>query len=110
MLRVLVVDDEENLRLVLQTLLRKHGYEVEAVESAEAALDRFDAVSPDFVLADVRMPGMSGLGADRSAGLPPWRPDDHRDERLRLVELALSAMKAGPTTTSRSPSSPTRCS
>ena len=59
--RVLVVDDEENIRLVLQTLLRKHGYEVQVADSAERALALLDSLAPDFVIADVRMPGMSGL-------------------------------------------------
>jgi acetylornithine deacetylase len=59
--RVLVVDDEENLRLVLRTLLRKHGYEVEVAASAEEALALMDRYGPDFVLADVRMPGISGI-------------------------------------------------
>ena len=61
MRRVLVVDDEENIRLVLRTLLRKHGYEVEVAESAEAALGLVDSFGPDVILTDVRMPKMSGL-------------------------------------------------
>src|SRR4029079_16516301 len=36
--RILIVDDEENIRLVLRTLLRRHGYEVEAASSGEEAL------------------------------------------------------------------------
>mgnify|MGYP000429183533 FL=1 len=40
MKRVLVADDEENIRLVLATVLKKAGYEVEAVASAEDALAR----------------------------------------------------------------------
>jgi len=61
MRRVLVVDDEENIRLVLKTLLKKHGYEVEVAESAEAALALVDSFGPDVILTDVRMPKMSGL-------------------------------------------------
>ncbi len=61
MRRVLVVDDEENIRLVLRTLLRKHGYEVEVADSAEAALGLVDSFGPDVILTDVRMPKMSGL-------------------------------------------------
>ena len=38
MRRVLVVDDEENIRLVLKTLLKRHGYDVEVADSGEAAL------------------------------------------------------------------------
>ncbi|HET7541652.1 MAG TPA: sigma-54 dependent transcriptional regulator [Polyangiaceae bacterium] len=61
MRRVLVVDDEENLRLVLRTLLRRHGYEVETAESGEDALTLVDSFGPDVVLTDVRMPKMGGL-------------------------------------------------
>jgi len=59
--RVLVVDDEENLRLVLRTLLRRHGYEVETAVSGEDALGMVDSFGPDVVLTDVRMPKMGGL-------------------------------------------------
>src|SRR3984957_18805755 len=61
MRRVLVVDDEENIRLVLRTLLKKHGYEVEVAASGEAALGLVDSFGPDVILTDVRMPKMGGL-------------------------------------------------
>ena len=61
MRRVLVVDDEENLRLVLRTLLRRHGYEVETAPTGEEALALVDSFGPDVVLTDVRMPKMGGL-------------------------------------------------
>jgi two-component system response regulator AtoC len=57
----LVVDDEENLRLVLRTLLRRHGYEVETASSGEEALGLVDSFGPDCILTDVRMPKMGGL-------------------------------------------------
>ena len=61
MRRVLVVDDEENLRLVLRVFLKKHGYEVEVASSGEQALELLDSFGPSFILTDVRMSGMSGL-------------------------------------------------
>jgi two-component system response regulator AtoC len=61
MRRVLVVDDEENQRLVLRTLLKRQGYEVETAESGEEALALVDTFGPDVVLTDVRMPKMGGL-------------------------------------------------
>src|SRR4051812_23751223 len=61
MRRVLVVDDEENLRIVLRTLLKRQGYEVETAASGEEALTLVDTFGPDVVLTDVRMPKMGGL-------------------------------------------------
>jgi two-component system, NtrC family, response regulator AtoC len=61
MKRVLIVDDEENLRLVLRTFLRRHGYEVEVAASGEEALKMIDSFGPDIIVTDVRMPRMGGL-------------------------------------------------
>lgn len=61
MRRVLVVEDEENLRLVLKTFLRRNDYEVEVAEDGEEALPMIDGFGPDFVITDVRMPRMGGM-------------------------------------------------
>ena len=60
--RVLVVDDEENIRHMLQLILRRAGYEVESAVDGEAALDVLARSSFDVVLADLRMPRLDGLG------------------------------------------------
>lgn len=59
--RVLLVDDEENLRIALRAYLRKQGYEVDVAADADAALAALDAAAFDFVVTDVRMPGRDGL-------------------------------------------------
>jgi FixJ family two-component response regulator len=93
--RVLVVDDEENLRLVLKTLLRRNGYEVESAATGEEALKLVDSFGPDVVLTDVRMPKMGGLdllAAMKSKG---------NDATVIVMsaygnmDLAIDAMKAG---------------
>ena len=95
MRRVLVVDDEENLRVILRTLLRRHGYEVETAASGEEALGMVDSFGPDFVLTDVRMPKMGGL--DLLATLKA----KHNDATVIVMsaygnmDLAIEAMKAG---------------
>jgi DNA-binding NtrC family response regulator len=57
---VLVVDDEKNMRLSLQTVLEDEGYAVRAVESAEAALTLLTTEEVFMVITDARLGGMSG--------------------------------------------------
>ncbi len=95
MRRVLIVDDEENIRLVLRTLLRRHGYEVEAAASGEAALPLVESFGPDVVLADVRMPKMGGLDL-----LATLRAKGHDATVIVMsaygnLDQAIEAMKAG---------------
>jgi DNA-binding NtrC family response regulator len=59
--RVLVVDDERNLRLMLEQMLQLAEYEVEAVESGEQAIARAADGDLDAVLLDVRLGDMDGL-------------------------------------------------
>ena len=61
MSKLLLVDDEENLRLALRTHLRKQGWEVLAVGSVDEALAAMARDPVEFVVTDVRMPGRSGL-------------------------------------------------
>jgi two-component system response regulator AtoC len=93
--RVLVVDDEENLRLVLRTLLTRSGYEVQVAKSAEEALAGLDLFDPDFVLADVRMPGMSGIELCRELGARGSSTTAIVMSAFGSIDLALEAMKAG---------------
>ncbi len=95
MARVLVVDDEENIRLVLRTLLKKHGYEVTTAASAEEALATIEDDPPDFVIADVRMPGMSGIDLVRELSSRGVEAVTIVMSAYGSVELAIEAMKAG---------------
>jgi two-component system nitrogen regulation response regulator GlnG len=61
--RILIADDEDSLRWVLERGLRQAGYEVTAVKDGEEALQAFSAEPFDLVFLDVRMPGMDGLTA-----------------------------------------------
>ena len=95
MRRVLVVDDEENIRLVLRTLLRKHGYEVEVAESGEDALAQIDTFGPDVILTDVRMPKMGGLDLLATLRAKQCAATVIVMSAYGNVDLALEAMKAG---------------
>src|SRR5436305_13685013 len=60
---VLVVDDEEIMRDVLETLLSAEGYRVDLTKTGEEGLDAWGKRSYDVVLLDVSMPGIGGLRA-----------------------------------------------
>ena len=95
MRRVLVVDDEENIRLVLRTLLKKNDYQVEAAESAEMALEQLERFDPDFVLADVRMSGMTGIELCTELKARSSLATVIVMSAYGSVDLAIEAMKAG---------------
>ena len=61
--RILIADDEDSLRWVLEKGLRQAGYEVDAAKDGEGALRAFEAEPYDLVFLDVRMPGLDGLTA-----------------------------------------------
>jgi two-component system response regulator AtoC len=95
MTKVLVVDDEDNLRLVLRTLLHKHGYEVQVSASAEHALAQLEHFRPDFVLADVKMPGLSGIEFCAQLKREGNPATVIMMSAYGSVDMALQAMKAG---------------
>jgi len=92
---VFVVDDEPAIRDSLAMLLRSVGLTSRTFPSAPAFLAAFDAGAPGCVVADVRMPGMSGLELQealraRAARLPVIIITGHGD-----IAMAVRAMKAG---------------
>lgn len=57
---VLVVDDEDDQRALLATLVRRAGYRVAEVATGEEALEQLDSITPDLALIDLLLPGMDG--------------------------------------------------
>lgn len=60
MTRVLVVEDERNLREPLVYLLQKEGYDVIEAEDGNAAIENFQKLGADLILLDLMLPGLSG--------------------------------------------------
>lgn len=95
MRRILLADDEANMRWVLDRALTKAGYDVESVEDGQLAIDRALQERPDLVLVDLKLPKMDGLSVLRT--LKKHYPD------LLMVMMtahgststAIEAMKAG---------------
>ena len=93
--RVLIVDDDENIRVILSNLVRKEGFEVLVAEQGEKALKMMLSDSPDLLITDIRMPGMDGMEVLRQAKdldreLPVVLITGHAD-----VQGAVKAFKAG---------------
>jgi CheY-like chemotaxis protein len=62
---ILVVEDDESLRLLVQMALADEGYDVVTAEDGRAALDRVREHPPRLILLDLRMPVMDGWEFDR---------------------------------------------
>lgn len=61
--RILVVDDEENIRLLFKEELEEENYEVEVASDGHDALEKFKNSRFDLVVMDIKMPGMDGIQA-----------------------------------------------
>jgi DNA-binding response OmpR family regulator len=70
---VLIVDDEPNILLSLQFLMKKTGYEVRTAKDGEEALAEILRAAPDLVLLDVMMPKIDGFSiCARIRANPEW--------------------------------------
>ncbi len=93
--RIAVVDDVAAVRASLKALLETYGYGIELYDSADAFFAGIADTGLSCVLFDVRMPGMSGLEAQRLLSVKaPWLPviiiTGHGD-----IDMAVGAMKEG---------------
>ncbi|MDR1864938.1 MAG: sigma-54 dependent transcriptional regulator [Bacteroidales bacterium] len=95
MMKILVVDDEENIRMVLQNILTDNGYEVKTARDGVSALEALEEFLPEVVLLDKNMPRMDGMKTLQQ--IRQRRPDTvvvmltaHGD-----VSSAVEAMKSG---------------
>jgi len=93
--RVLVVEDEENVRELLLTVLAENGYRVEAVRTGEEGLRQLDSQLYDLVLLDLNLPGMHGLNV---LGAGPALQTDAQFIVMTAfgsIDSAVEAMKLG---------------
>ena len=61
--KILVVDDEENIRLLFKEELEEEGYEVDTASNGLEALEKVKAASFDVIVLDIKMPVMDGIQA-----------------------------------------------
>jgi len=92
---VLIVDDEAGIRESLSSILREEGYQVEAVGSAEEALERTSLGDLEVILLDVWLPGIDGLEALSRLQAMTRPPEVIMISGHGTIETAVRATKLG---------------
>jgi DNA-binding response OmpR family regulator len=105
--RVLIIDDEENIRRVTRLTLEAAGYDVGEASDGERGLEAFgDGAAWDAVLLDQRMPGIDGLETLRQIKQRQPYARVIMSTAYASIELAVDAMKLGATDFVRKPMTP----
>jgi DNA-binding response OmpR family regulator len=61
MKRIMIVDDEENIRFLYKEELEEEGFTVELAKDGQEALDKLSLFKPDLITLDIKMPGLDGI-------------------------------------------------
>jgi two-component system, NtrC family, response regulator len=93
--RILVVDDEQNARTALRTLLGEEGYDIAEAADGEEALAKIAELDPAVVLTDMRMPKMDGITLIKRAREAGSEAAFVMMTAFASVQAAVDAMKAG---------------
>ncbi|NOZ76943.1 MAG: response regulator [Euryarchaeota archaeon] len=86
MARVLLVDDDREMRVLTGTVLKLAGHEIMEAGDGEAALELLERERPDLILLDIMMPGMDGWEVCRTI---------KADENLKDIPVAMLSVKYG---------------
>ncbi len=92
---VLVIDDEENMRHMLSKMLTMDGFRVETAADGQMGLDILARSDFDFVLCDIKMPKMDGMGFLRALGGKSHQATVIMMSAYGTIDLAVSAMQLG---------------
>jgi len=93
--KILVVDDEKNLREFLEIMLQKDGYDVEVAPDGRVALEKLETTHFDLIICDVKMPSVDGIQVLKKA------KESWADTEVIMItayastETAVEAMKQG---------------
>jgi two-component system, NtrC family, response regulator AtoC len=93
--KILIVDDEENMRHMLQTMLKRYGYAVRTASDGAQGLAEIDRNSFDFILCDVKMPQMNGMEFLKAAGDRLFSSTVIMMSAYGSIDMAIEAMKLG---------------
>lgn len=91
--RILVVDDEDNIRRVLTDVLLEEGHHIDAVATGEAGLKALDTDVYDVVLLDINLPGISGMDVLSVAQSRQWDAEFIVMTAFGSIDTAVEAMR-----------------
>ena len=81
--KIMLVDDDENIRFLLGIVLEREGYSVVEAGSGEECLEKFDALRPDLILLDINMTGIDG-----------WEVCRQIKDRMPAIPVPISMLSA----------------
>ena len=93
--RILVIDDEANMRHMLETMLTRYGYAVETAEDGTEGLERIGAQTYDFILCDVKMPRTDGMAFLKAGRERLGSTTVIMMSAFGSLDMAIEAMKLG---------------
>jgi DNA-binding NtrC family response regulator len=94
-MRILIVDDEEVLRDVLDVVLRREGFDIVLAASGEEALSKLDGEEIDLIILDVMLPGISGIDTLRAIRISNPALPVIVITAFSSIDGAIEAMKQG---------------
>jgi two-component system response regulator AtoC len=92
---ILIIDDEENMRHMLQTMLQRYGYEVSTAGDGAQGLSAIGRNTFDFILCDIKMPKMNGMEFLKTAGGRLLSSTVIMMSAYGSIDMAIEAMKLG---------------
>jgi two-component system, NtrC family, response regulator AtoC len=92
---ILIIDDEKNMRHMLQIMLGKEGYQTDAAADGVEGLSRLEEKNFDFILCDIKMPKMDGLSFLKEARKRYPEKTFIMMSAYGTIDTALEAMKLG---------------
>lgn len=93
--KILVVDDEKNIRMTLTHCLKDQGHEIDIAVNGEEALQKVMAVDYDLLLLDIKMPGLTGMQVLEKIRERGNKVDVIMMTAYGTIERAVEAMKLG---------------
>jgi len=85
--KILIIDDNENNRLLMSDILQYRGYEISEVEDGEKGIKKAAELKPDLILLDMQMPGIDGFAAAKILKGDPLTKD------IKIIVVTSLAMK-----------------